>query len=109
MTAGDPPEEAFTMSRLLIPLAALPLLVFAAVGSADPISVQGSGNSKDAACDNGRLLAQATARNLCGAKGVAQGKFEECVCKEHPSKATNGTSSPPQWDCTADYDYTCGQ
>ena len=96
------------MSRLLVSLVALPLLFSAAVASADPIEVQGSGNSKDAACDSGRQLAQATARNLCGPKGVSHGTFQECVCKEHPPQATAGTTSPPKWDCTADYDYSCG-
>ena|SRR5215469_2529412 len=97
------------MFRLLVPLITVPLLVSAVVASANPIEVQGSGDSKEAACDTGKMLAQATARNVCGAKGVAEGKFQDCTCKEHPSEASSGTSHPPKWDCVAEYEYTCAQ
>jgi len=98
------------MSRLLSRLVLLHLLIPASLCFADSMTAQASGRSKEAACASAKELAQPSARNICGAKGLAEWKFQDCVCKEQPGEADkNGSSSPSRWDCEAGYDYTCGQ
>ena len=97
------------MSRWLIPLVVLQLFIPATFCAADSMTAQGSGSSSEAACTNAKELAHATALNICGANGLAEWKFQDCTCTEHPAQADKNGSPSSGWQCEAGYDYSCKQ